>query len=246
MIVFIAIRSFVFYIGYIVSTILWGSFATAVGLCLPKSKRFGFVTVRWTSFVLWWLRLTCGIKTNITGIAHLDRSAPAILFVQHQTTWDALFSTQLTSPQVTVVKRGLLWIPFFGWAFGVSNPITLDRNQLISGIKRMVREGTARMNQGEWVTIFPEGTRMPAGTVGDFRQGGARLAVESGADVYVVAHNGGRYWPRNRFLKWPGTINVEISPPFSPVGLTQEELNRQTESWMRNALPRVDDVPAAR
>ncbi|MCY4655764.1 MAG: lysophospholipid acyltransferase family protein [Gammaproteobacteria bacterium] len=233
------LRSLVFYVGYIGSTILWGSFATMVGVFLPLRVRFNFVIPPWTGFVIWWLKVTCGIKIEVTGREYLNRERPAILFFKHQSSWDALYSTLLTRPQVTIIKKQLLWIPFFGWAFWVTKPIAIDRKQKVSSMRQMIRASAERMKAGNWITIFPEGTRGQLGEVNPFQPGGAIIASTTKTDVIVVAHNGGYCWPRGKFKKSSGTINVHISPPISTTDKTYRELNEEAEAWMRNTMAEI-------
>ena len=236
------LRSLLFYLGYISSTILWGSFATLVGSCLPLRVRFNFVIPPWTGFVIWWLKITCGISVQIEGAEHLQRNSPAILFFKHQSSWDALYSTLLVNPQVTIIKKELLWIPFFGWAFWVTKPIAIDRSQKVSSMRQMIRASNERMKSGNWITIFPEGTRGQLGEVNPFQPGGAIIAASTKKDVIVVAHNCGYYWPRGKFRKQSGTIRVRISPPFSVEGKSYRELNSETEAWMRTTMEELKPV----
>lgn len=236
----IYLRSLLFYIGYIGSTILWGSFATMVGVFLPLRVRFNFVIPPWTGFVIWWLKITCRIDVQIEGLENLQRAEPAIIFFKHQSTWDALYSTLVVSPQATIIKKELLWIPFFGWAFWVTKPIAIDRSQRLSSMRQMVRTSEARLNEGDWITIFPEGTRGEPGKVNPFQPGGAIIATTTKRDVIVIAHNCGYYWPRGQFCKKPGTIKVRVSPPFSVDGKSHRDLTSETESWMRQAVSELN------
>lgn len=236
----IFLRSFFFYVGYIGSTILWGSFATMVGVFLPLRVRFKFVIPPWTGFVIWWLKVTCRIDVQIEGFENLRRPNPAIIFFKHQSSWDALFSTLVVSPQATIIKKELLWIPFFGWAFWVTKPIAIDRSQRLSSMRKMVRTSETRLNSGNWITIFPEGTRGELGQVNPFQPGGAIIAKTTRRDVIVIAHNCGYYWPRGKFCKHPGTIKVRVSPPFSVDGKSHRELTQETESWMRQTVSELN------
>ena len=234
------LRSLLFYCGYITSTICWGTFAAFVGLFLPLNWRYNFVIPPWTGFVIWWLQITCNIAIVVKGAEHLDRSKPGILFFKHQSSFDALYSTLLVKPQSTIIKKGLLWIPCFGWAFAVTKPITIDRKQRLAGMRKIVDEGVKQLAKQNWVTIFPEGTRVKAGLVGKFMPGGAMLAAHSKAPVHVVAHNGGRHWLLNRFTKLPGVIEVRISPPITTTDLSPAEINASCEQWMRANMLELD------
>ena len=236
------VRSLLFYIGYALSTMLWGTSLTVIAQFVPKHSRFRVVIVPWVTFVLWWLKLTCGIRVEVTGKEHLG-DEPGILLIKHASTWDALYSQLLVCPQTTVIKRKLLWIPCFGWAFWVTNPIAIDREQRMSALRYIVGEGRKRLGSGCWVTLFPEGTRMPSGQVGRFQRGGAMLAKQSGVPTYLVAHNGGRLWSNKSFIKRPGVVQVRISPPQVVGERTSQEFNTDAEAWMRDQIAKLDAIP---
>ena len=232
-------RAALFYLGYVVSTVIWGSLSVAIAWSMPPKTRFSFVIGIWTRFVLWWLAVTCGIRTQVRGREHLPDTA-CILLVKHQSTWDTLFVQTLLSPQTTLIKRELLWIPFFGWAFSLLKPIAINRHARVDALRQLMKIGAERMAAGFSVTLFPEGTRMPWGKQGRFQPGGAALASSTGAPVLVVAHDGGRCWPAHRFIKHPGTIEVRISPPMEFKGENQRKINQLTEAWLREQMAELE------
>lgn len=233
------VRSFLFYVGYVLATMLWGTSLTIIAQFLPHHVRFRTVIPPWVGFVLWWLKVTCNVRVEIQGKEHLGADA-GILFMKHMSTWDALYSQLLISPQTTIIKRKLLWIPCFGWAFWVTNPIAIDRAQRMSALRHIVAEGRKRLAQGFWVSLFPEGTRVPVGEVGRFQRGGAMLAQQSGAKAYFVAHNGGYFWRHRAFIKRPGIIQLRISPPQEVGDRTAKEFNEHAEAWMREQMGELD------
>lgn len=233
------LRTILFYIGLVLSTLLWGTSLTIIALFFPQRVRFRMVIPPWVGFVIWWLRITCGIKTKIVGLENLSNTT-GILFMKHMSTWDALYSQLLIGPQTTIIKKGLLLIPCFGWAFWVTKPITIDRKQRMSTLKQMISDATDRIKQGFWVTLFPEGTRVEPGKVGGFQRGGAMLAKASGAPVYFVAHNGGLHWRNSGFAMHPGTIEVRISEAHHVGDLTANEFNEIAENWMRREMQELD------
>ena len=237
------VRSLLFYLGYALSTALWGTSLTVIAQFIPKRSRFRAVIVPWVNFVLWWLKLTCGIRVEVSGKEHLGLE-PGIVLMKHSSTWDALYSQLLVCPQTTVIKRKLLWIPCFGWAFWVTNPIAIDREQRMSALRYIVGEGRKRLASGFWITLFPEGTRMPSGQVGRFQRGGAMLAAQSGVPTYFVAHNGGNFWRYKGFIKQPGVVQVRISPPQVVGERTSQEFNNYAEAWMREQMTELDESVA--
>lgn len=235
MIAFQYVRSLAFYLGFVVSTILWGSFSFLVGMCLPYARRHEFVIRTWVRFVLWWLRICCDIRTTVEGLEHLENGT-GILLVKHQSSWDALFSQLLVSPSTTVIKQSLLHIPFFGWAFSVTKPIVINRRKRVSSLRQLLDQGKVRLQQGIWITLFPEGARMGTAPVADFQPGGSMLAADTNAPVYVVAHNGGHCWPRSGLRKISGRIQVRISAPIESNDKSAKEINSLAFDWMRNAM----------
>ena len=234
----LALRSLAFYLGYVAYTVLWALLSILIAWALPLRQRYAFIVGHWTRAALWWLRVTCDIRVVVRGLEHLP-AEPCILLVKHQSTWETLWVQTLARPQATLIKRELLRIPLWGWAFALTRPIAIDRHRPGSALRQLVEQGTDRLRRGMTVTLFPEGTRLPPGTVGKFQGGGAALAAATGAPVVVIAHNAGRCWPARRFVKRPGVVSVEVSGPFRARGQTPRELNRSCESWLRGAMARL-------
>jgi len=237
------LRAALFYVGYALITIFWGSLGALFGWMLPYRARFWFIVSCWTRLCLGWLRFTCGIRHEILGLENLpDR--PCVVLSRHESTWETLFLQTIFAPQATLIKRELLWIPFFGWAFWTLRPIAIDRRDGHKALRQLIHEGRDRLNQGMWVVLFPEGTRMPAGKKGRFQPGGAALAAATDAPIVVVAHNAGSFWPAHTFLKHPGTIQAIVSEPIDTVGLSTKEIQRiATErlDGLMSQLPRRPD-----
>jgi 1-acyl-sn-glycerol-3-phosphate acyltransferase len=228
-------RALAFYLGYVILTVIWGSLSVFAGWALPYRSRFVFVIGCWTRMVLLWLRWCCGIRVHIDGLENIPAEA-CIVFVKHESTWETLFVQTLFAPQATIVKRELLHIPFFGWAFRLLRPIAIDRSDPRGALRTLIREGTDRLNQNIWVVLFPEGTRVPPGQSRDFQIGGAALAESSGRSVLVVAHNAGDCWPAHSLAKRPGTISVRICPPIVSTGRKRKEINGLADDAMRTAM----------
>lgn len=210
----VTVRAVAFYAGYTLATVIWGSLGTLIGWLLPYHLRFRLIVGYWTAFCLWWLRRTCDIRHDVVGLEHVP-AQPCIVLCRHESTWETLFLQQLFSPQATLIKKELLHIPFFGWAFRTLRPIAIDRSRQRQALRTLINEGSQRLAAGVWVVLFPEGTRMPAGRIGRFHPGGAALAAATGVPVLVVAHNAGSYWPAHAFRKRPGTVTVMISEPVA-------------------------------
>lgn len=233
------VRALFFYFGYIGVTILWGSLSVLVAWIFPYRFRFHFVIGSWTRMVLFWLSVCCGVRVQVSGRENIPEE-PCIVFVKHESTWETLFIQTLFAPQATIVKRELLHIPFFGWAFRLLRPIAIDRDDPRRALRTLINEGKSRLNQRIWVVLFPEGTRVPIGESRNFQIGGAALAESSGRPVLVVAHNAGQFWPAHRLGKRPGTIVVKVCPPIDTTGRKRKEINVLAESTMVSAMSTLE------
>jgi len=233
------LRSACFSIGMILATVVWAPLSVLT-LPLPYRTRYELITA-WAAFVLWWLRLTCKIETEVQGRENLP-DQPAVVLCQHQSTWETLFLTQVFRPQVWVLKRELLWVPFFGWAIALLRPIAINRLAGRSAMRQVLAQGTERLRDGCYVVVFPEGTRVAPGERRRHAVGGALLATHSGAPVVPIAHNAGRCWPRRRFLKHPGKIRVVIGELIPTTELKSEELRAQVQAWMEETSRAIDSA----
>jgi 1-acyl-sn-glycerol-3-phosphate acyltransferase len=136
-----------------------------------------------------------------------------------------------------VVKRELVWAPIFGWAIGlVLEPIAIKRSARSNAVKQVISQGKKKLAKGVWVTIFPEGTRMPPGETRKYGVSGAALAQEANVMIVPVAHNAGDCWPRLVFTKRPGTVRFCIGPPISAQGRTPKETNLVVQEWIENKM----------
>jgi 1-acyl-sn-glycerol-3-phosphate acyltransferase len=190
----------------------------------------------WSRMALWLAWLLCGIRWRIEGRKHLP-DEPAVILSQHQSAWETLAFQEIFPPQVQVLKRELLWIPFFGWGLAMMSPIAIDRARGTAAMRELARQGRQRLAQGFWVVVFPEGTRVPPGERRAYQQGGAWLAVNCGVPVVPVAHNAGKLWPRNAFVKRAGTVTVRIGPPIDTRGRQPKDVMAEVKSWIEAQQP---------
>jgi 1-acyl-sn-glycerol-3-phosphate acyltransferase len=197
--------------------------------------RYRFIS-QWARFHIWLLGSLCGLRYRVEGHEHLPRDRTAVVLAKHQSSWETLAFQQIFPPQVWVLKRELLLVPFFGWGLALLDPIAIDRGAGRKAVQQIIEQGRQRLESGRWVVVFPEGTRIAAGQRRRFGIGGAALAAATGHPVVPVVHNAGHYWPRRGFLKKPGTIHVMIGPVIESRGRTAEEINRLAEAWINETM----------
>ena len=205
---------------------------------LPALTRYRIISV-WTRWVMWAARVICGIRYRVIGAEHIPK-APCIILSKHQSAWETLAFQLIFPPQVWVLKRELLRVPFFGWGLAMLSPIAIDRSSRREALQQLTEQGRQRLDAGFCIVIFPEGTRITPGQRGKYRPGGARLAVQTGTPVLPVAHNAGLLWGRNAFLKRPGLITVSIGAPIQPDGEDAESLVRRVEHWIEAEMSHLD------
>lgn len=192
----------------------------------------------WSHIVIALARAICGIGYEVHGNP-MPAQGPYIVLAKHQSAWETLAFQVLFPPQVFVLKRWLLWLPFFGWGLATLSPITVTSGNGTRTLRRLLEQGTRRLAQGFWIVIFPEGRRVPPGRRADFQPGGAWLACKAGVPVIPVAHNAGELWPKNGFLKYPGTVTIRIGDPIDPTGMSAETLNRAVADWIEREMMRM-------
>ena len=227
------LRSIIFTIGQWLFTIVFCS----IGLFtfpLNPHTRYHYLS-QWARAMLWWLRICCGLSYQVRGLENIP-STPSISLCKHQSAWETLALQLIFPPQVWVLKRELLWLPFFGWALALTSPIAINRAAGREALKQLVTQGKDRLLQKFWVVIFPEGTRTAPGNRGKYHIGGAWLATHTGAQVVPVAHNAGEFWPKNSLLKRPGVIQISIGKTIATSGLKPDALNQQVEDWIEKEM----------
>ena len=222
-------RSVLFAIALIIVTPPYALIALA-SAPLPRMMRYRIIS-GWSRLIVWLARVILGIAWRVEGRENLP-SRPAVILAKHQSAWETLAFQHIFPPQVHVLKRELLWIPFFGWGLALMSPIAIDRRRGVAALRSIARRGQKRLEQGFWVVVFPEGTRVAPGESRDYQPGGAWLAAASGAPVVPVAHNAGLYWPRNAFVKRPGTVTIRIGPSIDSTKCDPLTINAMAKEWI--------------
>jgi len=229
----ILVRSTLFFAGMAAAVLVYWPVAV-LAWPLPARPRSRIIGA-WAHIVLWWLKVTCGLRHRVSGRERLP-AGPAVLLIKHESAWETIAAQTIFPPQAWVLKRELLWIPFFGWALAASGPIAIDRSATRRALDILVRQGREKLREGRWVVVFPEGTRTPPGVIGKFNPGGAMLAAKAGVPVVPVAHNAGTFWRRREFAKRAGVIDVVIGPPIDTRGKGAREINEAARAWMEETV----------
>ena len=226
----------------VVQTLVFWPIAIAVYFCKPKFR--SRVIGVWAYGAIWLLKVVCGLRHEVEGLENLPNQ-PAVIFSKHQSAWETIAYQTIFPPQAWVLKRSLLYIPFFGWGLAATGPIKIDRATARKALEQVVKQGTKVLQEGRWVVIFPEGTRIAPGEHGTYHASASLLAIRAGVPLVPVAHNAGDFWRRRELTKRSGVIRVRIGEPIYPDNLKPRQMNQLAEQWIRKTMPQISDAYTA-
>lgn len=192
----------------------------------------------WPRIMIWVVKHVLGIPYRLIGAENIP-AGPAIVMSKHMSAWETIMLQDIFPPMVFVMKKELHKVPFFGWGIAQMPMIAIDRAAGKDALTQVEEQGRDRLAHGFWVTIFPEGTRVAPGSKKRYKAGGSWLAARTGVQVVPVAHNAGEFWARNAFLKRPGEVVVSIGPVIDTTGLSADEINARTETWVEGEMHRL-------
>lgn len=225
-------------------------FAIVLAIVTPPYALFGFlvfplsgrmrhrIITSWVPIVMWFVRHLLGIRYRVIGRENIP-AVPSVILSKHQSAWETMALQVIFPPLCFVLKRELLRVPFFGWALAQIPGIAIDRTAGRDALSKVVEQGKARLAEGFWVVVFPEGTRTAPGATCRYQPGGGALAVKAGAPVVPVAHNAGEFWGRNALVKHPGEIVVSIGPAIDTTGERAGAVNARAEAWIEGEMRRL-------
>lgn len=236
------VRIALFYFMLAFTAFAWCLVSLVFAPFMAFRARYRFVVQNWCRCAVWLGKTLVGLRYEVQGAENVP-ARPCVILAKHQSTWETFFLSAYFEPLTQVLKRELLRVPFFGWAIMLLKPIAIDRDNPKAALRQVAKQGHERLEQGAWVLIFPEGTRVPVGEQGKFSRSGAALAVNAGLPVLPIAHNAGMFWPKAGWGKRPGTIQVVIGQPMfadseSPRAIA--ELNQRAEDWINAQVSELE------
>ncbi|MGL6112070.1 MAG: lysophospholipid acyltransferase family protein [Rubrivivax sp.] len=244
MMLFAALRSMLFVLWMLVTVV---PIATAVVLSsiFVGGTPLYWMCISWLRLVIWGARVICGVRHRVQGMHNLptaeDGLRAVLLASKHQSTWETFaYPTIMSHPLSYVFKKELLLIPFFGWAMGRLDMVHIDRSRRAEAWNKVAAQGRKFMAQGNWVIMFPEGTRIERGRQGQYKSGAARLAINTDTPIVPIAVASARCWPRKSFLLRPGVVDISIGEPIAVQGRRPDELMREVEAWIEAEMRRID------
>lgn len=223
------IRSILFTTLMFVTVLPW---AVAVIAVRPFGVHASYrVAVSWARLINRLCRGICGLDYRVEGLENLP-AMPGVVLMKHSSAYETIIQMLLFPDQCWVLKRELLWLPFFGWGLAAVQPIAIDRQAGGSAVLQVVEQGKRQLAGGRWVVVFPEGTRMAPGKTRRYGISGTLLAQKAAVKVLPVAHNAGDFWPRRGLRKRPGTVVFRIGAPLDPAGRDPRQFNEEVQAWI--------------
>ena len=230
------LRSLLFQV-YFFASVCIAALLIAMCFWLPFRARFAIARA-WGRSMLFAGKHLCGLDYVIEGLENVP-DQPSVIMIKHTTVFETYAQLAVFPPQTWVLKHELKWIPFFGWGLAAMKPIAIDRGAGHHAVTQVIEQGKDRLAEGIWVTIFPEGTRMPLGETRRYGISGAALAKEAGVPIVPVAHNAGDFWPRRGLKKEPGLIRFCIGPPVDSGGQSPKETNLLVQDWVESRMREI-------
>lgn len=231
----ILVRSIVFNALFYLNTLAW----LILGLpsfFLPYRATI-WIAKSWARVNLVLLRVVAGIDCEVRGREKIP-SGPLIVASKHQSAWETFALLPLFDNPLFIVKRELMWIPFFGWLMRKGRMVPVDRSAGSQALVDMTERARVELADGRQLIIFPEGTRRPAGAEPRYKFGVAHLYAAAGAPCLPVALNSGLFWPRRSIRLRPGTVIVEILDPIAP-GLDKDAFFKRLQHEVETATARL-------
>jgi 1-acyl-sn-glycerol-3-phosphate acyltransferase len=217
---------------------------------LPR-RAFMTIAKSWGHTSNWLLRAVVGAKIEYRGV---EKIPPGALLVasKHQSVWETFALLPLFDDPAYIFKRELMWIPIFGWYAWKTDMIPVDRGARGAALAGMTERVRAELARGRQIIIFSEGTRTAPGAPPAYKHGTAHLYAATGATCLPIALNSGLFWPRRKFLRYPGTFVLEVLDPIPPglgkdafAARLQSDIERATTRLIEEALASSHPLPPA-
>jgi len=234
------LRSLLFQIFFFVSVCLH---ALAITLLFFMPYRFLFGIARlWGKSMLFVGKYLCGLDYVVEGRENIPDEA-SVIMIKHTSTLETYWHVTVFPKTAWVIKREVMWVPLLGWAMKLMlDPIFINRGAGRSAVKQVITDGKKKLDAGIWVTIFPEGTRVPPGETRRYGVSGAALARDAGCKIVPVAHNAGDFWGRRSIIKRPGKVRFCIGPPVDAAGRDPKETNLIVQEWVETKMLEISEV----
>jgi 1-acyl-sn-glycerol-3-phosphate acyltransferase len=229
------VRSLLFNVAFYLNMALW-VVALIPCVLLPR-KGFIRVVQVWARSSIWLLRVLAGVRLEFRGLERVPMGG-LLVASKHQSFLETFALVTAFEDFSFVLKRELMWIPFFGWYLIKARQVPIDRSAGSQALVAMNERARIEAAEGRQILIFPEGTRRAPGAPPAYKFGVAHLYVNLGVPCVPVAINTGLFWPRRKFLRYPGTAVIEFLDPIPP-GESRETFFEELKERIETACDRL-------
>lgn len=175
------------------------------------------------------LKYLVNLEVEFRGTENIPKFRKYLIASKHQSLAEGMFLNYAIEKPSIVAKRELLYIPIVGLCFKKANFIYVNRTKGETPIETLVRTSKQSMEKDPRpLLIFPEGTRTPIGEKKPYKYGITALYKGLNVPCLPVAVNTGYFWPRRKFLRYPGKMIIEFLKPIEP-GLEAEDFSKILE-----------------
>ena len=231
----IALRSIIFNIAFYVNLIL---FLLVGSVFFFTPRKWSIEALKtWARTSLWLLRVICNIRIDVRGFANIPQG-PLLVAGKHQSLWETFAVLPYLNDPCMVLKKELSWIPFFGWFIFKFRMIAVERSAGSAALRKLMARGVEELAAGRQIVIMPEGTRQAPDAPPNYKPGAAALYGKLNCACVPFALNSGVFWPRRKFLRYPGTIVLEFLAPI-PAGLPRKAFQERLESNIETTTRRL-------
>jgi 1-acyl-sn-glycerol-3-phosphate acyltransferase len=219
-----------------IAVILWG---IPTVLAAPFGHKYPYRIARnWCAVINFLLRAICGLTYRVEGKENFPDES-AVMFIKHSSAFETYLQIVEFPRACWVLKKELMYVPFFGWALKAMDAIAIDRSAGNAAVNQVISQGINRLNRGIWVSIFPEGTRMAPGKTKRYGISGTLLAQEANRLIVPIAHTAGYHWPRRAKGIVPGEVVFVVGKPVDPSGRDPREVNAEIQNWIEAEISRM-------
>ena len=197
---------------------------------LTHTQRWS-IAKTWAEINISLCEMLCGLKYQIEGLENIPKKK-CVLFVKHSSVYEIFVLLKHFSPSSWVGKYELMYLPIFRGVFKKFKLIPVKRGKGSEEVMRVREMGKERLNTGNWIIIFPEGTRMEYNQSKNYGLSGSILAKETGSMVLPISHNSGKYWKRRGLIKKQGVISFVIGKPFATENISLDKINNISRKWI--------------
>ena len=212
-----------------------------VGLLLSlflSNKKIYTIMISWAKFYIWLLDKLVGINFKIIGKENIINTK-CVIIANHQSIWETVAFQVIFSRQTWVLKKKLLYIPFFGWGLSLFKPIAIDRKNKFQALKKVISDGIKRLKQDISIVIFPEGTRIINNSINKYQSSGILLAKKAQVKIQPVVHNSGSFWHKLLRKKKAGTITVIVGKSIDTNDGTVEQITQNIQNWSEENYKKI-------